>query len=196
MELAARRAMADRVRAVVEAAVLTEADAAAVDEAVGLLDRAAELLSSSQREGEFTPDITEMRRAHVFSPWSPVIGYGNPLAPPVETTVGEGVATGRVTFGWAYQGPPALVHGAVIAGVYDDILGFANMGAGVPGMTGTLTVRFRKPTPLHREVVFEAHVERIEGRKVFTSGRSTVGGVVTSEAEGIFIQRFQPITPT
>jgi acyl-coenzyme A thioesterase PaaI-like protein len=184
-----RRALADRVRAAVEAAVLTDADAATVKKAVGLLDEATALLSSGQREGEFTPDVTEVFTPHVFSPWSPIVGYGNPLAPPVETTVGDGVATGRVTFGWAYQGPPALVHGAVIAGVYDDILGFANMGAGVPAMTGTLTVRYRKPTPLHREVVFEARVERIEGRKVFTSGQSTVDGVVTSEADGIFIQR-------
>ena len=189
MNLDDRRALGDHVRAAVEAAVLTDADAVTVKKAVGLLDQATALLSSARREGEFTPDVTEVFTPHVFSPWSPIVGYGNPLAPPVETTVGDGVATGRVTFGWAYQGPPALVHGAVIAGVYDDILGFANMGAGVPAMTGTLTVRYRKPTPLHREVVFEARVERIEGRKVFTSGQSTVDGVVTSEADGIFIQR-------
>ena len=191
MNLEARRALADRVRRVVDATVLTEADDATVDEATALLDRAASLLASAQRAGEFTPDVVEVNRPHHFSPWSPVIGYGNPIAPPVEMVVGEGTALGRVTFGWPYQGPPGLVHGAVIAGVYDDVLGLANLGAGVPAMTGTLTIRFRKPTLLHREVVFEAHVERIEGRKVFTTGRSTIDGELTTEAEGIFIQRRQ-----
>ena len=189
MELHARRALADRVRAAVDATVLTEADDATVAEAMQLLDRAAGLLSSTQREGEFTPDVVDVHRPHHFSPWSPVIGYGNPVAPPIEMTVGEGTATGRATFGWTYQGPAGLVHGAVIAGVYDDVLGLANLGAGVPAMTGTLTIRFRKPTPLHREIVFEANVQRVEGRKVFTTGQSTVDGEVTSEAEGIFVQR-------
>lgn len=189
MDLNARRALADRVRAVVDTTVLTEADDATVAEVTELLDRAAALLASAQREGEFTPDVVEVHRPHHFSPWSPVIGYGNPVAPPIDVTVGEGTATGRATFGWTYQGPPGLVHGAVIAGVYDDVLGLANLGAGVPAMTGTLTVRFRRPTPLHREIVFEANVQRVEGRKVFTTGQSTVDGEVTSEAEGIFIQR-------
>lgn len=189
MDLDARRALADRVRAFVDATVLTEAEPDSVAEAVDLLDRATALLGSAQRQGEFTPDVVEIHRPHHFSPWSPVIGYGNPVAPPIEMTVGEGTATGRATFGWTYQGPPGLVHGAVIAGVYDDVLGLANLGAGVPGMTGTLTIKFRKPTALHREVVFTAAVDRIEGRKIFTSGHSTVDGEVTSEADGIFIQR-------
>ena len=189
MNLDDRRALADRVRSVVDATVLTEADGATVAEVTELLDRAAVLLATAQRQGEFTPDVVDVHRPHHFSPWSPVIGYGNPVAPPVEMTVGEGTATGRATFGWTYQGPPGLVHGAVIAGVYDDVLGLANLGAGVPAMTGTLTIKFRKPTPLHREIVFEANVQRVEGRKVFTTGQSTVDGEVTTEADGIFIQR-------
>ena len=51
-------------------------------------------------------------------------------------------------FDFAYEGPPTCVHGGVIAETFDEVLGAANMVAGNPGMTGTLTVRYRKPTPL------------------------------------------------
>jgi acyl-CoA thioesterase FadM len=54
-------------------------------------------------------------------------------------------------------------------------------------MTGTLTIRYRKPTPLDTELRFEAAVQRVEGRKIFAEGRLYAGDVLTAEAEGIFI---------
>jgi hypothetical protein len=54
-------------------------------------------------------------------------------------------------------------------------------------MTGTLTVRYRSPTPLHTPLRFEGELERVEGRKNFTVGRCYAGDLVTAEAEGIFI---------
>jgi acyl-coenzyme A thioesterase PaaI-like protein len=54
-------------------------------------------------------------------------------------------------------------------------------------MTGMLTIRYRKPTPLHVPLRLEARVVRTEGRKIFTEGRMFVGDTLTSEAEGVFI---------
>ena len=54
-------------------------------------------------------------------------------------------------------------------------------------MTGTLTVRYRRPTPLNTELEWDAGVDRREGRKLFVSGTCTANGHVTAEAEGIFI---------
>jgi hypothetical protein len=54
-------------------------------------------------------------------------------------------------------------------------------------MTGTLVVKYRKPTPLHTELFFEAEIVRIEGRKIFTRGECIANDVMTAEAEGIFI---------
>ena len=59
--------------------------------------------------------------------------------------------------------------------------------SGSPGMTATLTIKYRQPTPLHTELFFEAELVRVEGRKIFTHGRVFVGDVVTAEAEGLFI---------
>ncbi len=54
-------------------------------------------------------------------------------------------------------------------------------------MTGTLTVRYRRPHPLHTRIDFEGELLRIEGRKIFTAGRSSAHGELLAEAEGIFI---------
>ena len=54
-------------------------------------------------------------------------------------------------------------------------------------MTGTLTIRYRKPTPLNRELRFEARVRCVERRKIFTDGQLYAGELLTAEAEGLFV---------
>lgn len=118
---------------------------------------------------------------------SPLIGKANPLAPPIEISIEGDKVVGRVTFGAAYEGPPGCVHGGYLAATFDEVLGGAQSLGGRPGMTGTLTVRYRSPTPLHNPLRFEGELERVEGRKNFTVGRCYAGDLVTAEADGIFI---------
>ena len=189
MDLEARRRLADHVRAVIDATVMTDVADADADKAGMFLDEAAALLRGASRDGDWSPDNYDISRPHDVLPWSMVIGVANPLAVPLRLTVGESGVVGKATFGWAYQGPPGRVHGAAMASAYDDLLGFASAAAGFAAMTGTLMIRYREATPLHREVTFEAAADRVEGRKVFVSARSLVDGDLTSEAEGIFIVR-------
>jgi hypothetical protein len=128
-----------------------------------------------------------------FFPGSPVIGFANPIAPPVEVWAAEGEngrreIRGRVTFGYPYEGPPTCVHGGVIAELFDELMGAANVLGGHPAMTGTLTVRYRKPTPLLTPLDLVARFVKNEGRKIFTSAAIYNSGVLTAEAEGIFIE--------
>jgi len=92
-----------------------------------------------------------------------------------------------VTFGSAYEGPPGSVHGGFVAAAFDEVLGYVQSLSGNPGMTGTLTVVYRRPTPLHTELRFEGEIVRVEGRKIFTRGRVHAGDVLTAEAEGVFV---------
>src|SRR5581483_9517480 len=124
---------------------------------------------------------------HAFFDHSPIIGKANPIAPPLELEVADGIVRGRVTFGAAYEGPPGHVHGGHIAAAFDEVLGMAQSLGGQPGMTGTLTVRYRNPTPLYTELRFEGRLDRVEGRKIFTTGRLYNGETLTAEADGIFI---------
>lgn len=123
-----------------------------------------------------------------FFPTSPVIGFANPLAPPVVVEAAEGELRGTAYFDYQYEGPPTCVHGGVIAMVFDELLGAANIAAGCPAMTGTLTVRYRRPTPLRTELRLEARCTGRSGRKVMTWGGIFQGDVLLAEAEGIFIE--------
>ena len=85
-----------------------------------------------------------------------------------------------------YEGPPTLVHGGVSALILDQILGEAAAAAGKPGMTGTLTIRYRRATPLGA-LRGEAKVDRVEGIKTYAVGQISDAEGVTVEAEGVFI---------
>lgn len=118
---------------------------------------------------------------------SPQIGAENPLAAPVVVEVVDGRVVGRVTFTAPYEGPPGFVHGGVIASVFDELLGVANVEGEAAGMTAKLTVRYRRPTPLHRPAVFEAWHERRQGRRFVAHASLHVDGELTCEAEGLFV---------
>ncbi|MEP6624637.1 MAG: PaaI family thioesterase [Acidimicrobiia bacterium] len=118
---------------------------------------------------------------------SPLVGEVSPLAPPmVWHTTADGIEfTGQ--FHAAYEGPPGYVHGGWIALAFDEVLGMTNIAAGHPGMTGRLTIRYLKPTPLHRPVEIRGWTERVEGRRIVASAEMHVDGVQTAVAEGLFI---------
>ena len=118
---------------------------------------------------------------------SPLIGLSNPVAPPLSMRVAGDHIEGTVTFGSAYEGPPGHVHGGIVAAAFDEVLGMAQSMSGQSGMTGTLTVRYRKPTPLHRELTIRAKTDRREGRKVFASGTLHAGDQLCAEAEAVFV---------
>jgi len=125
-------------------------------------------------------------------PTSPMIGFANPISPPVEVWAvhgedGQREIRGRVTFDYPFEGPPTCVHGGVIAELFDELLGLSNILAGKGAMTGTLTVRYRRPTPLLAPLEIAARHTGQEGRKVYAWGGLYHEGELTAEAEGVFI---------
>jgi hypothetical protein len=75
----------------------------------------------------------------------------------------------------------------VCALVLDHVLGATAHQPDKPAFTGTLTLRYRRPTALGRPLRAQAHVERVEGVKTFAVGHLADEHGVTVEAEGIFI---------
>ena len=127
-----------------------------------------------------------------FTDRSPFYGAMNPLSMPMtmekDDSFGEfGAISGRATFTEPYEGPPGHVHGGYIAAAFDEVLGMTQSLTGRPGMTGTLTIKYRAPTPLHQEIVYRGWVDRIEGRKIFTKGTSHIGDTLCAEAEAVFL---------
>jgi acyl-coenzyme A thioesterase PaaI-like protein len=118
----------------------------------------------------------------------PLCGVSNPLAPPLRRVEGGRPAEWEVTFGDVYEGHPGFVHGGYVAAVVDHVLGVTASSAGVASMTGTLTTRYRKPTPLHVRLVCVGEVDRVEGRKVFCRATLEAEGTLVAEAEGIYLR--------
>lgn len=126
--------------------------------------------------------------AQDFFTTSPAIGFANPVAPPVIIEKSDQGIEGRAWFDNQYEGPPGCVHGGILSLVFDDILGAVNIAANSPGMTGTLTVRYLRPTPIRSNLRIEARLKSREGRKIITWGGIYKGDELTAEAEGVFIQ--------
>ena len=118
---------------------------------------------------------------------SPMIGIANPLAPPMTIREEDGVVIAEVVFGQAYEGPPGCVHGGYVAAAFDELLGATQSLSGAPGMTGTLTIRYESPTPLHVPLRIEGRLVGVERRKIFTEGICYAGDRVTARATGLFI---------
>ena len=185
-----KRRLARAMRLVIERLVPSNAPEDELRAAADGLERYAETLKSHPRLKKVMGSAEASTSGDVgaFFDQSPLIGLANPLSPPITMgKVGEHKAVGTVTFGTAYEGPPGSVHGGFVAAAFDEVLGFAQSLGGNPGFTGTLTIRYLKPTPLHTELVFEGEITRFEGRKTFTTGTVRAGELVTAEAEAIFV---------
>lgn len=187
---AQKRRLASAMRLVIERLIASDAPEDELARAADGLERYAEALTAHPRL-QYAHGFAESANAGdvgAFFDQSPMIGLANPLAPPITVgKTGERTAQGRVTFGSAYEGPPGAVHGGFVAAAFDEVLGYVQSLSGRPGMTGTLTVRYRKPTPLHTPLVFEATWLRSEGRKIYTEARAMAGDLLCAEAEGLFI---------
>ncbi len=120
-------------------------------------------------------------------PFDMIVGRCNPVAPPIEIEFDPPRAIGRTRFATHFEGAPGCVHGAAIAAAFDIMLTAANVLADAAGPTVTLTLRYRKPTVIAEEAVFEAWVTSIDGRRTVSEGRLLQGDVVTVEARGEFV---------
>lgn len=183
--------LAEAVRHLVDATLTAEdASSAQLASAAEEVERIAAELHGRGELGARPSGVRSRAEAthDDYLPRSPLVGAVSPLAPPIEYEYRDGRLVGRGVFRAAYEGPPGFVHGGWIALGFDEILGMANIASGHPGMTGRLGIRYRRPTPLHRPVLFEGWTDQVDGRRVVTRGTLTVDDTVTAEAEGLFVK--------
>lgn len=126
-----------------------------------------------------------------YLPFSPIMGTLNPASVGIEIRQEADRVVTEIRFDEVVEGAGGLVHGGVIAGIYDELLAAANLMIKSGGPTGTLTIRYRRPTPLYTPLRFEAWVDRTDERKVYAKGHCRVGDTILTEAEAIFV-KFTP----
>jgi acyl-coenzyme A thioesterase PaaI-like protein len=195
---AATESLVDATRALIATQRRADAPVDALERATALVREATALLAPHRVDG--VPGQNALRAASPdrdqfatgdparFFPYSPVVGPLNAIAPPVVFTFDGERMRGAGTLDAPYTGPPGTVHGGVVALVLDELLGAVNASLGLGAYTGTLTIRYERPTPIGQELTFDAWVDRTEGRKVFTVGTISADGTVTARAEGVFIR--------
>ena len=187
----ARFALAAAVRRVITAMVRRPCPTRTLVAATAAIDAVADGLDGGAGPGRrprAQPDPTG--HPQDFFPTSPVIGFANPVAPPVRgrggrrRTARDGLPSTTST-----RGRRRASTAGCIALVFDEMLGAANIAAGQPGMTGTLTIRYRRPTPLRTPLRLEARfVGARRPQDHHRRARSTTATSCTAEAEGIFIE--------
>ncbi|MDA8367775.1 MAG: PaaI family thioesterase [Actinomycetota bacterium] len=205
-----RVAYADAVRRLVEASVTSMADDVELRRVAELLAGVASDLEiagpgdvrcTGDRQGaggadpggtgpvpRFDADagITDGEAMTRAMPFDVVVGVCNPLAPPLSVWFEPPLARAAVTFGPAHEGAPGCVHGAMIASAFDVVLTAANVVAGAAGPTVDLTIRYRRPTLVGVEALFEARAVEVDQRRITSTGTLTQDGVVRVEATGTF----------
>jgi len=192
--------LAEAIRALARAHLSGVLDEPARTEVAELITRAEAMIRTEGaprvRWYEADAGATAMRSRH--RELSPFSGATNAAAPPMVIDAATGPderpeLVGRVRLDRTREGPPRSVHGGVMAGLFDELLGAAQRLGGSPGgVTGRLTVRYRRPTPIDEELELRAWVTDTRSRRVTARAECRVvgpdgPGPVTAEADAVFV---------
>lgn len=178
--------LADAVRDLSEASLQTLIGDEEIREITASVQALTARMRSQQLSGSYGVALTPEGLALNYG--NAVVGMRNPIAPPVQVhRSGDGHTWADFHLNALYEGPPGLVHGGVIALILDQMLGECAADGGGPGMTGTLTIRYRHPTVLGA-CSAEARVTELAENKTFVRGvMRDANGRETAEATGVFI---------
>lgn len=174
----------DAVRALQDHARAVDAPDEVISEAADLIEKVSDLLRPFDTDEWQSPSGRRMDL--------PSRGNILPVPMKVEKVPLDGTA-GRVR-GWArfarfHLGRNGAVHGGAVGLLFDSVLGITS--AVLTGhryqRTGYLHLDYRHIVPIEKELQIDASVDRVEGRKIFVSGRLSDGETLLTEGEALFV---------
>lgn len=125
------------------------------------------------------------------NPWSPALQF-EPRSNHGDVTTSVGVRmVAHATLDTMCAGPPNAVHGGVLAGLFDELIG-ATASQAEPHaftVTGRLNVRYRQPTPLETPLTFVAEVHSAGSRSMKIAATCTANEEITASAEALMVVR-------
>lgn len=170
---------------------------------VSLLDEVAATLNDLTTRlspGEVRRRDEEIYEADVWGPelaQGPVEGYddrpfsgrASPWGLDLEVHRHGDEVEALLTLGPAHEGAPERTHGGIVAGLFDDVFGFVLGVIQQAAFTGELTIRYERPTPLHRPLACRGRLAERSGRKIWIEGELVDLGSdeVVARGRGVFI---------
>lgn len=177
--------LVERVRELVEAVVRTDVAAdvrsAAADEIAAITER----LRAEQRAVALF--LVRHPGGRVESLTQAGSGRLNPQAPPVVFVEYGDEVVAHSTLTAAHGGSPSRAHGSVVATLLDEVLGRAVTDANASGLTVSLQVTYRAGTPIGVPLEIRGRLTGRDGRKSFATGEVLADGVVTAEAQAVYV---------
>lgn len=166
-----------------------------------LQDRARAALPPDAVVTELADQLEAMNKllaSYEVSEWDSPSGWrtdlplrGNILLVPMTIeSFDNGVLTGTATFGRYHLGRNGAVHGGCLGLLFDTIFGTGSLLLTDLRKlrTAYLNINYRKITPIEKELRYDCTLDRVEGRKVFMTGRLLNGDEVLAEAEALFVK--------
>ncbi|MBA6412007.1 PaaI family thioesterase [Parahaliea sp. F7430] len=188
---AAKRELAQALRELSNTLVTSAPSEELLKQASATISELNKALANSPRyygSQEFANTQEHGSRGELNYELNAIGGLSNPLSPGLNMWLEGKLAFGKVKCGYAYEGPPGFVHGGYVAAILDQFLGMAQIAGGQSGMTGTLHVRYLRPTPLNTDLDLRGSVDRVDGRKTVVTAELLANGEVTARSEGLFIR--------
>lgn len=177
------------LREAIVALVATEVSDADIRAAAASAREISALLSQVSRPLKQLASIDDLQAGVRF--FSPIVGPGNPMAPPLQFRALRDGIVSRTTLDRRFEGPAGFVHGGITALIFDEALGRAAAHARRWGMTASLTVDYRRAIPLDVPLEIIARVTGTEGRKTMLEGTLALVSapeIHLATATGLFIQ--------
>ena len=187
----ARQRLASATRALNEKLVSTDID----PELAAALTEKIEGLAAELRQAQQVTGLVDMAKRgqrgtidDVMGELVSVGGRSHPCSPELRWQEASNRITGTVKFSQAFEGPPGHVHGGWVAGVLDHLMGMTHVRTGHPGMTGGLSVKYLKPTPLNQRIEVSAQATELDDKRTEVKAEMRFGETTTATAEAIFVR--------
>jgi len=177
--------LAEAVRRLSDAVATTAVGDADLHAAEADVRRATEILNRARDDDPYSglmmraPEWTDPA---TILPLSPIVGAFSPVRPEVQMLLVDGGVRGTARLERQYVGPPGYAHGGVGALIADQLVALVQVALGVQGVTRSLTVRYRRPLPLHTELALAADGV-LDGDRVHATGAISVAGEVCLQIE-------------
>lgn len=122
-------------------------------------------------------DDDERKRIYLQHAFHP--GAYNPCFPEYRFEhLDEQTATGKVLFPAVFEGPPGLVHGGFLGVFFDTVAQHQSCAVALAGKTRSMTVTYRRPTPILTELDFDITRTERDGGLVSTARLVLAGEVL------------------